>query len=305
MDCIGLWGEVRINLFGQIDFFAVVAYNIIKTFTLAENNMARNKEIQFEIERDVANRFIAEQYVSKSYTSHFHRNVEIYGVVNGEVVVTIAGEKRVLTSGQIAIVNCMEVHDYAISDQAEIFYFHIGTVYLSIFSSLYKHSLLPHWLMNVEYNKKLYEQIQAILGKSDNFSALKRYGICYNLLSDIVEHYGVMQGGYDNKSHELMEQVVQYIYDHFAEEITLKSLSDRFFVSPKVLSKKLSRCIGVDLRKFVNDIRAQKALQMMDDPEMRGRPQKEIAQLCGFKYAQTFYKTKNRNNALYAENENK
>ena len=43
----------------------------------------------------------------------------------------------------------------------------------------------------------------------------------------------------------------------------------------------------------------------MDDPEMRGRPQKEIAQLCGFKYAQTFYKTKNRNNALYAENENK
>lgn len=267
--------------------------------------MERNSELQFEIDRDVADRFIAEQYVSKSYVSHFHRNIEIYGVVNGEVTVTIAGDKRVLTSGQIAVVNCMEIHEYAIKDEAEIFYFHIGTDYLSVFSSLYKHSLLPRWLLDAEYNAVLYDRIKSLFGCTDTVSELKKYGVCYSLFADIVSRYGVMQGGYDNKSHELLEQIIQYVYDHYAEEITLKTLSDKFFISPKALSKKLSRCTGVDLRIFVNDIRTQKAIQMMEDPQMRGRPQKEIALLCGFKSAETFYKVRDRSSSIHAKNAKK
>lgn len=262
--------------------------------------MERNSELQFEIDRDVANRFISEQYVSKSYASHFHRNIEIYGVVNGEVAVTIAGECRMLTAGQIAVVNCMEVHEYAIRDRAEIFYFHIGTDYLSVFSSLYKHSLLPRWLPDAQYNAVLYDQIKVLFGQTEEFSELKKYGVCYNLFADIVSHYGVMPGGYDNKSHELMEQIIQYIYDNYAQEITLKTLSDKFFIQPKVLSKKLSRCIGVDLRVFVNDIRTQKAIQMMEDPQMRGKPQKEIALLCGFKSAETFYRVRDRSSSIHS-----
>ena len=267
--------------------------------------MARNEEIQFEIDRDIANRFTAEQYVSQSYGSHFHRNIEIYGVVKGEVAVTIAGDRQILASGQIAVVNCMEVHDYAIKDNAEIFYFHIGTEYLSVFTSLYKHSLLPRWLLDAEYNAILYNQIKTLFESNVDLPELKKYGVCYNLLSDIVEHYGVVRGGYDGKSHELMEQIVQYIYDHYTENITLKTLSDKFFIAPKVLSKKLSRCIGIDLRMFVNDIRAQKAVQMMEDPQMRGKPQKEIALLCGFKNATTFYRVHKRNGSYYSETDKK
>lgn len=89
--------------------------------------MAKSNEMQFEIERDFATRFVAEKYCSNGYGRHFHRNLEIYGVFNGEVNVIIAGDKHTLRNGQIAIVNCMEVHEYDISDRAEIFYFHIGT----------------------------------------------------------------------------------------------------------------------------------------------------------------------------------
>ena len=87
--------------------------------------MPKNTEIQYEVERDFATRFVAEQYITNGYGSHFHRNLEIYGVVDGEVLVSIAGDKRVLTNGQIAVVNCMEVHEYSVSKEAEIFYFHI------------------------------------------------------------------------------------------------------------------------------------------------------------------------------------
>ena len=91
-------------------------------------NKKENTELQYEAERDYVKRFIAEQYVSRGYYIHFHRNIEIYGVVKGEVYVTIAGESCTLKEGQIAVINGFESHSYEIDDEAEIFYFHVGTV---------------------------------------------------------------------------------------------------------------------------------------------------------------------------------
>lgn len=253
------------------------------------------EEMVLEMERDFATRFIAEQYVSNGYGKHYHRNVEIYGVIKGEVTVVIAGESRTLKSGQFAVINCMEMHEYIIEKEAEIFYFHIGTAYLSIFISLYKHSLLPRWLLDAEYNKILYDQIKKLIDNKAEISELKKCGICNCILSDIVSYYGVMPGGYDNKTHDLIEEIIQYIYVHYAEDITLKSLAQQFFMEPKLLSKKISRYIGVDLRVFINDIRAQKALQMINDPNMRGVTKKEIARLCGINSPRSFYRICKRN----------
>ncbi len=254
-----------------------------------------NEEMIREMERDFASRFIAEQYVSDGYGKHFHRNVEIYGVITGEVTVIISGESHLLKPGQFAVINCMEMHEYIIEKGAEIFYFHIGTAYLSIFISLYKHSLLPRWLLDTEYNKVLYKQIKKLIDNKTNIPELMKYGICNCILSDIVSYYGVMPGGYDNKTHELIEELIQYIYVHYAEDITLNSLAKQFYIEPKLLSKKISRYIGVDLRVFINDIRAQKALQMMNDPKMRGITKKEIARLCGIKSPRSFYRICKRN----------
>lgn len=254
-----------------------------------------NKEMIVEMERDFASRFVAEQYISDGYGKHYHRNVEIYGVIKGEVTVVIAGESRTLRDGQFAVINCMEMHEYIIEKEADIFYFHIGTAYLSIFTSLYKHSLLPRWLLDAEYNKVLYEQIKNLIENKTEMTELKKYGLCNCILSDIVSYYGVMPGGYDNKTHELIEEVIQYIYVHYAEDLTLSSLAKEFYMEPKLLSKKISRFIGVDLRVFINDIRAQKALQMINDPKMRGVTKKEIASLCGIKSPRSFYRICKRN----------
>ena len=89
-------------------------------------NKKENTELQYEAERDYVKRFIAEQYVSRGYYIHFHRNIEIYGVVKGEVYVTIAGESCTLKEGQIAVINGFESHSYEIDGEAEIFYFHVG-----------------------------------------------------------------------------------------------------------------------------------------------------------------------------------
>ena len=258
--------------------------------------MIKDTERQNEIERDDASRFAATQYVSNGYYLHFHRNLEIYGVVKGRVAVTIAGQQQILTDGQIAIVDGLEDHCYEIDDKAEVFFFQIGTRYLSHLRTLYSQQRLPYWLMDVEYNKVIYERIRPVLEAEGALPELRRIGIVCQLFSDIIEHYGMIEkAGNVRQNKDIVTQVVQYIYDHYQENITLETLSKKFYVSPKALSKKIKKRVNVDLRVFVNDIRVQRAMEMWDDPQNYGKSIHEIAALCGFSSMATFYRSYERN----------
>ena len=149
---------------------------------------------------------------------------------------------------------------------------------------LYPDKRLPRWLMDAEYNKVIYGRVRKILGApSEALSRLERMGVTDELVSDIIDHYGVKDKNISSEGdNELMNEIVQYIYDHYNENITLESLSDIFFWAPKVLSKKISRRLNVDLRVFINDIRLQKAVQMIGSPSSQDKSSDEILAQCGF-----------------------
>lgn len=258
---------------------------------------AVNKEQKNEIERDEASRFVAEKYVSNGYSLHYHRNLEIYGVVRGSVVVTIGDMSMTLTDGQMAVIEGLQSHCYEMEEETEVMVLHIGTRYLRNFVSLYPNKRLPQWLLDVEYNKGLHEDIEKIAKrKQGTIPEMKRIGMACQLLSDIIEHYGMVdENEVSGSDHDLIGDVIQYIYDHYDESITLETLSKVFFISPKALSKKLRKRLNVDLRVFVNDIRVQKAVQMIDDSKNRDKTMNEIASMCGFKNMGTFYRSYERN----------
>lgn len=259
--------------------------------------------IMFEMDGDMPDILVAHKYRPSNVGLHFHRNLEIYGVVEGDVTVTIAGESKQLAPWQMAVVNCMEPHQYAIRGDAEIFFIHIGTTYLSTFTSIYKNKLLPRWLPDTEFNKTLYDQIAPLFvpwfDPEPVLPDIKKHAVSTNILADIVMKYGLTVGGNDGKSQELIQRVIQYIYDNITDDITLEGLAKRFYIEPKALSKKLSRCIGVNLRVFINDIRCQRAIQMLKDPDMSAKTKKEIATECGFKNMETFYRVYNRNSRYF------
>ena len=258
--------------------------------------MATRDEFQDEFQRDDAGSFYAEQYNSNGYYLHFHRNMEIYGVVKGKVSVTIAGQQASLTDGQIAIIDGLENHSYEIDGEAEVFFFHIGTRYLSSLYSLYPRKRLPYWLMDVEYNRHLYDRIREVLDAGGPVPELKRIGIACQLFSDIIEHYGMTEkSGNVESNNDVVTEIVQYIYEHYNENITLETLSKVFYISPKALSKKIKKRLNVDLRVFINDIRVQRAMQMRDDPRYKGKSLNEIAVMCGFSNMGTFYRSYERN----------
>ena len=262
--------------------------------------MTAMDELQNEIERDNALRFSAEQYVSNGYDMHFHRNIELYGVVKGTVSVTVAGQQATLTDGQMAVIDSLENHNYEINGEAEVFFFHIGTRYSAKLYSLYPNQRLPIFLMDAEFNRMLYSQIKPVLEHGDEFSELKRLAVVYQLFADIIDYYGLIEkSGNIRDDYDIVTKVVQYIYEHYREPITLESLSREFFISPKALSKKIRKRLNMDLRLFINDIRVQRAVQMRDDPAYKGKSLNEIALDCGFNNMVTFYRSYDRNFRLH------
>ncbi len=257
----------------------------------------KNRQYQNEVGRDKETRFVAEQYISTGYPLHFHRNIEIYGVISGRVAVKIAGECKTLENGQFAIINGVESHSCEIENEAEVMYFHIGTCYMRNFLLLYPNKKLPHWLTDKEYNRKIYEFIKnEVINNGNQLSELKKTSIAGYVIADIIEHYGTVErSGNIASDNNLIEQIVEYIYDHYNENITLQVLSEKFYISPKALSKKLANVIDVDFRIFVNDIRTQKAVEMLNDPNNNHIPLNDIIGKCGFTNINTFYRSYNRN----------
>lgn len=257
----------------------------------------RNLEYQDEVQRDSATQFIAESYVSTGYYLHFHRNLEVYCVVKGMVHITIAGERKILTDGQIAIIDGLESHSYEINGSAEITYAHIGSAYLRNFISLYPNSRLPRWLMEVEKNKHIYQKIQQIVDENGpSMLEIRKIGVACDLIADVIDSYGTwdkLESAEEDT--DLITQVIQYIYEHYNEKITLESLSKKFYISPKMLSRKLSARLNVDLRVFINDIRVQKAVLMLDAPSGERKKLNDILDACGFNNLRTFYRSYERN----------
>ena len=128
------------------------------------------------------------------------------------------------------------------------------------------------------------------------WSELKKTGCVCTLFADVIELYGLFDGAYTTeRESDVVSQVVQYIYEHYAEDLTLDTLSKHFFMSPKVFSRRISKSINCDLRIFVNDVRIQKAVQLLSLPENKDKSVEEVAFSCGFNNMVTFYRSYKRN----------
>lgn len=249
------------------------------------------------LEKTEAVCFLAEPLTRKDRELHFHKCLEIYCVVKGKAFVRVSGDNRLLTQGQMVIVNPFENHSCESVGDAEVLVVRIGTNYLGHFSASYPDKQLPRWLTDAQINSAIRENIEENFAQvQERESELHKIGIACQLLSIVIEGYGLVeQRNVSERDQVLIAEIVQYIYDHCSETVTLEALSKRFYLSPTILSKKLRKQICVDFRVFVNDIRIHKAVQMMDAPENRDKKIEDIAILCGFSSMSTFYRCYKRN----------
>ena len=80
--------------------------------------------------------------------------------------------------------------------------------------------------------------------------------------------------------------VLDYINEHYAEELTLDGLANRFFISKYHLSREFGRLVGTSVHRYITQKRLAMAKQLLSE----GRPSSTAYQQCGFGDYSNFYR---------------
>lgn len=259
----------------------------------------KNESLVEEKWKNEVKQFVAWYHADKKECIPFqrNRNIKIYGILKGSAEIVITDEKKTLAEGELACVDVLESHSHIIEEKTDYFVIEIGMKYLRDFFRTYPNKRLPRWLLDEAYNETIFKYVKPSLAADKIVnSELRKVVFVNEVLASIAEYYGTLEkkrlSAYDENA---MLEIIRYIEMHYAEKITLNSLAEKFYMSPKNLSKKLSRYLDTDLRVFVNDIRVQKAIAMRDDPQHKEKTMEEIIELCGFDSIRTFYRSYERN----------
>ena len=238
--------------------------------------------------------FIWKQHQSGTYPLHFHSAIEIYFILEGKITTSINGIKYTFYAGDISVVNPYEPHAYLSEESAYTAVLIVSSYYLADFQKEYTNKTLPNCLCDKEFNKQIYALLQDIpssIYDNTSLSILGKKGITNLVLDKIISHYGVISQSHNE---EMISNILKYIHKNYDNKITLDTLAEEFGYAKNSMSRILRKYLSVDLRVFVNNIRAEQVKLLLTNPNYNHLSILQIAHSCGFESAATFYRTYKR-----------
>lgn len=256
----------------------------------------KDSQFQLETQRDRSDFFHVRKYISNGYYAHFHRNVEIFCLFSGSAHADINGEDFELSAGDAMFISSFQIHSYECKKDTEVGFALLGNSYMQTFYKLFPDRFPPILLNDKEKNKDLFDFISFLAKKEPDFTPLECFSYTDMLLHLIVSSYGVCSrpASTEKKGFFVLPQVIQYIYDNYDQPLTLSSIADHFNYAPSSLSRLFSRCIKIDIRNFINNVRVQNVLVMKSLPENKKKSILELAFECGFNSTSSFYRAYNK-----------
>ncbi len=233
---------------------------------------------------------------------HHHDFYEVYLFLSGEADYWVDGRLYRLQTGDLLLINPMELHRPIIkADTAyERIVLWIEKKYLESLSTedvsltrCFDHSRPEH--SNLLRPSALWRSdITARLNALVREYYSEEYGgaLCADalLLQFMVElnRLALQDDGTELREEPsvLASKVLAYIGEHYAEELSLDVLAQRFFVSKYHLSHEFSRTVGVGVYRYLTLKRLLIAKQLMSD----GVPPGDVYAACGFRDYTNFYR---------------
>lgn len=235
---------------------------------------------------------------------HHHDFFEVYLFLSGNVSYSIESRNYHLLPGDLLLISPLELHQPRITQEKQPYeriVLWINKPFIQKFSSL-QTSLTqcfdtsnPNHTNLLRLNPTQRELITGLMDRliQENYSTeyggdLASVGLLIQLLVEInrIAQMAPQKHEVEDKSAPIMAQVLEYINEHYHEELSLDMLSNKFFISKYHLSHEFNRLVGTSVYRYIIQKRLVIAKQMLSD----GVPPTDVYQHCGFGDYANFYR---------------
>lgn len=231
-------------------------------------------------------------------TPGFHDSYEIIYIIKGQARLVLSNQTYPLEEGDMCIVAPNQVHFYnVLSKTISAIVMVMGNSY----SHHFRHFAIgnpPTLMTNKDSNAKIYKVLIDWLNDS-NKTFLKNCAYANLLFNEISENYPTNIPSDTDPEKLLSFQFIDYIQEHFSEDITLESASKHFSYSKEYFCALFKKTVGQSFLSVLNATRMRNVLETYYDPA-NTKSLEQISFEFGYKSTTTFY----RQYKQYMSNEN-
>ncbi len=197
---------------------------------------------------------------------HWHRSIEIFAVLEGSIHFYLNDKLYLLDSEQFLLINSNEIHSIDASKPNQ-------TLVLQIPFDTFEDYFTKEQFIWFEHKNVLYDnQVMELLKKIFMTYQEKNYGYLLQVKGDYFYLLHLLVTKYrkadvtftmlkTNQRLNRLSIIINYMKEHFSEDLSLEDLSKLFGYAPSYLSRMFQKYAGINFKTYLQNIRLEHAFQ--------------------------------------------
>lgn len=232
---------------------------------------------------------------------HYHNSFEIYYLCSGERSYFIKDKTYHIKKGNIVLINEYDIHctrnigelgherivlnfnkkfindlsEKMDADLYECFEKNIHVIKLDLQEQIYIESLI-----NTMYNE--------YINKKENYIPYLKTALIQLLLFVNRHNDSTVKSEDVVTTHKTISKAIGYINTNYAEDITLQSISEKFFISTYYFSRKFKEITNLSFTDYLNNVRVKEAQELLRKKDYNIT---QVGEMVGYKNTTYFGRT--------------
>lgn len=249
-----------------------------------ETNLSHNSSFYIEYNNE-------KQPKNYSGASHFHHYYEIFYLIDNEIMYHISDNVYYIKPGTIVVIppNTIHTTQYLNNLTRKRILLNLPLGYVHSFLSddlnLLNRLHVPPFYIEKTEQKNVEALLYSLLNEYEkpkvNNVLLKSFlGQLLVLLGELSKK--ALYSNFDvsnDKSTQQMVKIINYINEHYFEDITLTTLSEKFFLNPSYISRSLKEKLNISFSEYLRTVKIKEACNLLESTSLT---LDEISEKIGF-----------------------
>ena len=203
-------------------------------------------------------------YNNFQYILHFHKDIELVYVYDGELTATIDNNTFTIKKGGFALILPNQTHSYETKEYSKAWVCVFSQDYVNNFANTIKNKTADN-LFNCEPDVKEFLINNFIEFDFENLPDTYRQQRLCAMFSLICSEFLRCNELTKANKHgvSLYNKIVEYITENYTENISLDTLSKHLGYEKHYVSKYFNKCFKTNFKKFINEYRINLAKELL------------------------------------------